>query len=290
MNSKQFPFVHVRFVMFISLFLSIFSIQAALLKADDEVNRSNIRKVFEKHTRENPNLLNSSKGKDIVVFLGKTGAGKSTLINYLSNKELQVGQYGNIVLKNPMDSSAMSIGVGGDSETFLPKFIQSNGLLFYDLPGFGDTRGTALSLVNACFIKNIIENAATARLVFVAGQDEMTAERGKSFKELTIITRGLVPNEIIEEFSSLVITKSTPGKTHQQIINFLQTKTDPEILASWIEQGRLVKMSSPFGENIDTNYQFNILDVISRTPSQKINNINSSKEQRTHKLDQELQV
>ena len=202
----------------------------------NEVNHSNIRKVLEKHTGENPDLLNSSKGKDIVIFLGKTGAGKSTLINYLSDKELKVDEDGNIVLKNPMDSSAMKIGIGGDAETFLPKFIKSNGLLFYDVAGFSDTRGTAVSLVNACFIKNIIENAATARLVFVVGQDEITAGRGELFKQMTIITRDLIPNEIIERFSSLVITRSTPGRNKQQLINFLKNKTDPEILAPWIEK------------------------------------------------------
>ena len=278
MKSRKLSFVRVPFLMFISLLLSISSIQATFLKEEQEllseVNRSNIRKVLEKHTGENPDLLNSSKGKDIVVFLGKTGAGKSTLINYLSDKELKVDENGNIVLKNPMDSSAMRIGIGGDSETFLPKFIKSNGLLFYDLAGFGDTRGTAISLVNACFIKNIIENAATARLVFVAGQDEITAGRGELFKQLTMITRDLIPNEIIERFSSLVITRSTPGRSKQQLINFLQTKTDPEILAPWIEQGRLVKMSSPFGEEIDLNDKANILDAIFNTPPQKIKNIN----------------
>lgn len=29
-------------------------------------------------------LLNSSSGKDIVVFIGGTGSGRSTIINYLS--------------------------------------------------------------------------------------------------------------------------------------------------------------------------------------------------------------
>ena len=30
------------------------------------------------------NLLNSSSGKDIVVFIGGTGSGRSTIINYLA--------------------------------------------------------------------------------------------------------------------------------------------------------------------------------------------------------------
>lgn len=61
----------------------------------------------------------------------------------------------------------MKIGIFGKSETLLPKFIYSNDLFFYDLAGLEDNRGPATSLVNSCFIKNIIENSATTRLVYV---------------------------------------------------------------------------------------------------------------------------
>lgn len=49
------------------------------------------------------------------------------------------------------------------------------------------------NIVNASYIKNIIENAKTVRFLFVAGRDEITAARGESFKNLLKITRTLIP-------------------------------------------------------------------------------------------------
>ncbi|MGV8948677.1 MAG: GTPase [Candidatus Paracaedibacter sp.] len=151
----------------------------------NQVDHHNVKRIVQQHLTDNPELLDSSKDKDIVVFLGNTGAGKSTLINYLSEKKLKVNNAFEIELDDPDDLSAMAIGGGSASQTFLPKFIQADALLLYDLPGFMDTRGTAENLVNACFIKRIIENAKSAKLVFVVGLDQITANRGDSFIKLS---------------------------------------------------------------------------------------------------------
>lgn len=243
---------------------------------NDKEDRSHTIKLFEKHHKENPELLNSSKEKDIVVFLGNTRSGKSTLINYLSDKELKVTEYDDIVLSNPLDREAMAIGVGGDSETFLPQRIQHKNLLFYDLPGFGDTRGTAKNLINACFIKNIIENAKTARLVFVAGYDEITAKGGEFFKELLVITEKLIPNEKIEDFSSLVITKTKPEIDNPKFIEGLKIKVKSELIAPWINKESLTQMSSPLNKEINQTDKENITNIILKTSNKKINNINIS--------------
>jgi GTP-binding protein EngB required for normal cell division len=194
-----------------SLFIMSFCLSSAALGMEDikeEVTRHDVKMIVTKHLEKNPELMDASIGKDIVVFLGNTGAGKSTLINYLSEKELDVGQFKKIVLKNPNDPSALEIGGTKDSVTLLPRSVKVSNLLLYDLPGFGDTRGTAINLVNACFIKRIIENASSTKLVFVAGQDQITADRGKSFQGLLEITQKLLPEEQIVKFSSLIITKS----------------------------------------------------------------------------------
>lgn len=49
-----------------------------------EVNHKTLTELIFEHTK----LLNSSKNKHIVVFLGKTGSGKSTLINFLEDKNI----------------------------------------------------------------------------------------------------------------------------------------------------------------------------------------------------------
>ncbi len=207
-----------------------------------------VKAMLDEHLEANPHLLDSSVGRDIVVFLGNTGAGKSTLINYLSGKELEVDQLGNIV-QNSFDPSAMGIGNSDGSETFLPRFVEANDFLFYDLPGFRDTRGTARNLVNACFIKAILENARSARLVFVAGIGEVTEIRGSSFKELYRQATQLIPQKSIETFSALVITKSHVSK--DILPKFLEQKLglahngDFPILQAWINRQRIEQLPLP---------------------------------------------
>lgn len=237
-------------------------------------DRALLKKIVKDHVEKNPQLLNSSRNKDIVVFLGKTGSGKSTLINYLSNKNLRVDDEDNIILANPSDSSAMRIGISSRSETLLPKFTNINNLIVYDLPGFGDTRGTSINLVNACFIKNIIENAKTARLVFIAGYDEITAGRGALLRELSQTTENLLPNIQIEECSSLVITKSPADKDKERLTTILGHKTDPGSLNRWINQGRLTKMSSPLNQQINQDDREDIFNIIKQTPAKQIKNVN----------------
>jgi energy-coupling factor transporter ATP-binding protein EcfA2 len=237
-------------------------------------DRSLLKKVLNDHIEKNPQLLNSSKDKDIVVFLGNTGSGKSTLMNYLSNKNLKVDDEDNIVLSNPSDSSAMRIGTGARSETLLPRFVEIDNLRMYDFPGFGDTRGTSVSLVNACFIKHILERAKTVRLMFIAGYDEVTASRGALFKDLSNTAKNLLPDDQIEECSALTITKSPANKEKGKLIQILQNRTERGILDIWIEQRKLAKMSSPFDQKINQNDRQDILKIIEETPYKKLTNVN----------------
>jgi ribosome biogenesis GTPase A len=220
---------------------------------------------------ENSDLLDSSTGKDIIIFLGKTGSGKSTLINFLAGKSLRIIDNTDIVLEDTTDPSAMKIGLGGQSETILPKFITLNNTLLYDLPTFSGTSDTTINIINACLIKNIIESAASVRLVFVASEAEIEAERGRSFKELLEIRKHLIPNQNIEEFSSLILTKTSPNKSKREIITRLRGKTDPSLTSIWAENGKIAKMT--LGE-INLEEKEDILVTIMETKPTSVEQIN----------------
>lgn len=129
--------------------------------------KNEIHEAFNKCLNENPQLLNSSKGKEITVYLGNTSSGKSTLINYLSDIELIGTPFGEIELKNINDSRAMKIGHTCNSETTFPKFIKNENIVHFDFPGFADTRGEIHGLINGCFMKNILENAEFTRIILL---------------------------------------------------------------------------------------------------------------------------
>jgi GTP-binding protein EngB required for normal cell division len=244
---------------------------------EDQVNYQSVKTIMERHLANNQGLLDSSKDKDIVVFLGNTGAGKSTLINYLSEKELRADDFNNIVLSNPHDSSAMAIGEGAPSETFLPRFIPIDNLLFYDMPGFKATQGTAIDLVNACFIKNIIENANSVRLVFVVGMGEINDGRGESFKNLSNQVRQLISDKPIENFSGLVVTKSHVSKT--ALPHFVDSKLELNnpnlsIVLHWINHQKIDQVSLPRDGQINYENRGSILNIIREMGHEQIEDIN----------------
>ena len=79
------------------------------------------------------NLLNSSKGKDIVLFFGNTKSTKSTIINFISGKNLYVNDH----LKIDCNEKVfMKIGYSKLFGTYNPSFIETEDYIYYDLPGF----------------------------------------------------------------------------------------------------------------------------------------------------------
>ncbi len=179
-----------------------------------------IIKVLREEFARNEALLSpesTARDKDIVVFLGNTGAGKSTLVNFMAGKKLQIiGQ--RYALEDSSDPKAMPIGTQlFNSETLFPKSIdisdvetipdveiisdvESTSLRFFDLPGLNDTDGSVRNLVNAAFVRHILLEAKTVRFVYVAGEDQFSADRGQSVQKT------------INALSQLFVTATDPSR------------------------------------------------------------------------------
>jgi len=243
-------------------------------KSNDELSYESLKKALNNQHSKYEILLNSSQNKDIVVFFGKTGAGKSTLINYLSGKQLIV-EDDDITLseKSKKDPSAMEIGTGDSSQTTYPKSIQYDDLLLYDFPGFGDTRGLEADFLNASFTKNILEKAKSVRVVFVAGAGEIEEGRGESLKRLIKIAGDLMKESSIKDLSSLVITKGR-FKTVEMLGTRIKQKCGTHsILEEWIDKGRLAQMSRPQGGKIKEDEGELILNSIKKSKPTPLKNL-----------------
>jgi predicted GTPase len=232
-----------------------------------QVNRENVLKIMEVH-QLNEKLFNSSVGKNIVAVLGKTGSGKSTLINFLAGKELK-SHRSDLILSDSADPEAMQIGTGKESETYLPKSIQVGDLLFYDFPGFGDTRGACFSLLNACYIKNILEKASSVRVVFVGSFDEILSERGRSFKELVKTSLALF-DQNVENFSSIVINKCHKDDKIEDIIETIKEKIDTSSINSLLKCDSISKMTSREVINDERKAIYNTIQKIISTKIFKV--------------------
>lgn len=156
------------------------------------------------------------KNKNIIIFMGNTGSGKSTLVNYIHGCEMEEISLDSeeIVIqvkKNSVIPELMKIGHSNKSETFMPDIkIDQNGIIYVDLPGFFDNRGQIISIANAVNIKNLVKVANTIKIVILVNYHSLMANRKAGEAELLKILSVLFGNEanINENKDSIIINIS----------------------------------------------------------------------------------
>jgi GTP-binding protein EngB required for normal cell division len=87
--------------------------------------------------------IRDAKDKVAALFLGVTGEGKSTLINYLCGVDYKRTKVSGVMRVTPLGSEFVRTGHSTTSETVYPEVIESKNqpYVLVDLPGFADTRG-----------------------------------------------------------------------------------------------------------------------------------------------------
>lgn len=163
-----------------------------------------------------------AKKKDVIIFFGNAGAGKSTLVNFLYGcKMKKEGRY-IIVDPNSKLKEITPIGIQPISCTLIPQQVSDveanirylnspDSFTFYDMPGLSDTRGVEIELANTIVMKQIVENANSVRLVMVFEQGHLSAERGAKWGESVKLlqerfNRVITPDE---KSLSVIVTKTT---------------------------------------------------------------------------------
>jgi len=236
-----------------------------------------LAREIEQETTEHIKLLSLSEGKHITVVLGNTGSGKSTFLNWLAGKKLIVGKGNKILLEDESDVTAMKIGNTCESMTKYPVSIEIGEFLFFDLPGFRDSGGVECDLINAVFIKAILEGAKSVRVIFIVSEDEVGANRGELFKKLLKGMEKMFDgeNRIIMDSSFLVITKSTQENI-SSLSEFLEESVPKEYhpyLMNWSGRGALFQVKKPMDKQICHSGKTDILRALS-CPGQKITHVN----------------
>ncbi len=210
-------------------------VQSYFDKQDCQNKRTLEEKIacFDHLVRSGERAALAAKNKDIVIFIGNTGAGKSTLINFLYGCEMAENKNGQILVdpKSPI-KEVVEVGVRNHSCTLFPKFITVNwthnsepsfvdsaskavekrSLTFCDMPGFSDNRGFEVTLANALVLKKIIENARSIRFVMVFENGGFAA-KGQMWKSSAELLCHRLPGwfkgKMNESDLHLVVTKTT---------------------------------------------------------------------------------
>jgi hypothetical protein len=172
-----------------------------------------------------------TKGKDIVVVIGTTQAGKSTLINFLHGCKMQKTAEGRIeVSPQSPEKEIVKIGTGRNSCTIIPKQVSESvltdasleisdpsdvgsvvqrreTLVLYDMPGFVEQRGFEVGLANACNIRQIIKEARSVRVVMVVAYSTIEAAAGDGWKETALLLSDRFGGHLSTQNLKLIVTQ-----------------------------------------------------------------------------------
>jgi len=126
-----------------------------------------------------------------VLFLGNSGAGKTTLINYLISNKLKIIKQGfppKKVLEAEKSIDSLKIGHKISSETTLPNIwsalkYQNKEIALWDCPRFGDNRGVVQDISNSYYLKMLFDQYKHRRIVMTILENSFEG-RGENFLRL----------------------------------------------------------------------------------------------------------
>ena len=131
---------------------------------------------------------------NVVIFLGNTGSGKSTLTLILAGKKVQIKVHKRIV-----ELVCEGIKSGNKSFTDLPEIINDelNGITFVDTPGQKDTKGYVQQIKNAYSIHDLFNSnniEKKVKILLVIKAEEIGVIRSESVQNLFNRLDEMFPN------------------------------------------------------------------------------------------------
>lgn len=134
--------------------------------------------------------IKTSAGQDIHLVIGKTGAGKSTTVNYLIEyplKRVRGGKAGAIDDANPPPAE---MGDSAEAVTFYPAPYSNpkHNNTYVDCPGFCDNRGEEERVCVSLSTESVVHKSKSVRsIIAVIDWHSLDTDRSEGFKEIANI-------------------------------------------------------------------------------------------------------
>ena len=151
-------------------------------------------KKLGEHVERSHHVLKQHDQKKVLLFLGSTGAGKSTFLHHIAGKRLvekpgrRASVYEPATDQDLSDMKDIQIGHGMESGTTIlsPWTNADTGAVYMDCAGYLDTRGPEIDIATSLSIRKLAETCQSLRFIVVIGCDLLmgSSNRGGSFREL----------------------------------------------------------------------------------------------------------
>lgn len=146
-------------------------------------------KAFQVLLEENQDkitALEKIQGREVILLFGLTGAGKSTVTNYLLGCELEEGlsEAGDAILVPKAGQRVfVPMGEGIESKTLVPEAFPFGEGFLVDCPGFEENRGSEYSLCTRVLSHLVLRLASRVRVVVVLSHHSI-ADKAADFQQL----------------------------------------------------------------------------------------------------------
>ena len=200
------------------------------------------------------------QGKEGVIVIGNTGAGKSTMVNYLagctmelkSPDELEIEGFDpdsvidDIVVVRPSREGGrfdeiMPIGHTKESKTFMPQIETDpdQRFTYCDCPGFLDNRGAEINIANAVNVRTAITEAQSVKVVILINYHSLRADRGRGLSDMLKICSNLFghPDNLVRYQDSILLgVTQAPLNWKLERVKRWIVKDTPDIMATLAER------------------------------------------------------
>ncbi|CAK89860.1 unnamed protein product (macronuclear) [Paramecium tetraurelia] len=147
---------------------------------------------------------NKKRNISVVLLVGVTGSGKSTIFNFLSGADFIIDENNELVIKNPSNKFSKMIG-GMNSVTKEPNFYHNtqNNHLIVDFPGFQDTNGEWDQLLFELLFYKIVTSGPIKIIYVIKTPENSLPNRGSDLQEFIkqVFLKG---NVNIQQFNLLL--------------------------------------------------------------------------------------